>query len=270
MTRKPTAAPKPWKGKPAKPAAKAPSKPVGGRKVAAKATSQPADEAPPAPPRTVEEIADKHGGLPIEDDPEQPPVSGDAIDAILDIQADDAPAMNGKTIDYEVSKLLHPEDNADAYHGDFGPAMLSDPLVWFRIDGQARLSKAYQIGQGFANALGVQIEIVGPSLETVAILLPQPPAPPPPPGPRRYIRADERDWTIKPVAERGANVGINGLLDRIEKARGDADKLRAFVGEFAGSLGTKEDIKRASTYYKHAARYLHALLAEAQGVTRSA
>lgn len=155
------------------------------------------------------------------------------------------------------STVVFLADPADAY-ADLAPAMVANPRVWFRIRGSVPASEAVVLGQKFADRLQLQVDIVGDSGQ-FQTLLPQPP------GRLPRIKAADRDWTVRPEVTAGANLGINKLLKRIEAARGDLANLESFIGTFRGSIGTPDALKKASTYYRVAGRYLHGLIAEARG-----
>lgn len=84
---------------------------------------------------------------------------------------------------------------------------------------------------------------------------------------KRGSRRSSFGLTDRPIVTSPANLGINNLLRRIEAARGDLPKLRAFVGTFRGSLGTPKELAKASTYYRLAGRYLWGLIHEAENRT---
>lgn len=158
--------------------------------------------------------------------------------------------------------VLYVVDPGDGY-ADLAPAMVANPRVSFQISGSAPASEAIAIGQTFADKLQLQIDIVGQD-GVLQTLIPQPPLPPETPR-RVRVKSADRDWTERPEIAPGVNLGINGLLDRIEAARGNLPKLLSMVGTFRGSRGTDDDYRKASTYYRIAGRYLSGLIGEARG-----
>jgi hypothetical protein len=276
MTRKPL--PKPAKG--AKPAApvKAPSKPARAPRAPPPPKPLEPTEAPEAPPLTASD------GVPFHANGEGETYHIPEQDVVFashygpdDESFDESPATNGAHVEIEPlrvepsvvhlppeSTVLYLADPGDAYT-DLALAMVANPRVRFVVRGSVPASEAIALGQTFADKIGLQIDIVGEDMEIRQTLLPQPLQPTTNP-PRRRIKAADIDWAVRPEIGPGVNVGINGLLDRIEAARGDLAKLQSFVGTFRGSRGTEEDYRIASTYYRIAGRYLHGLIAEARGV----
>lgn len=251
MTRKPLRQPgsKAKAGAPVKP----PIKPARKAARAPRAPEPPKPEVPPAAAGLI-----TGGKWPV------PFVTGSAV--VIEPPEHPVDGVDGARPQIEVhlqpSSVLYVVDPGDGY-ADLAPAMVANPRVLFRIKGSVPASDAVALGQTFADKLQLQIDIVGED-GVLQTLIPQPPLPPEILR-RVRIRSADRDWTERPEIGPGVNLGINGLLDRIEAARGDLPKLLSMVGNFRGSRGTDDDYRKASTYYRIAGRYLWGLIGEARG-----
>lgn len=205
-------------------------------------------EAPPAPPEAATEDRPfgviKLGGtaydLPL---PERFPVGWTMIEGGLESEG----------------PVLSVDDPGEPYAGDL--PLVANPRVRFEISGSVPESESAHYGQLFADLIGFQVAVAGMDGEIRQRFAPRPIEAKPK---NVRVRSEDIDWTVRPVITSPTNLGINTLLGNIEEARGDLANLESFVGTFSGSTGTEEALKKASTYYRKAAKYLHALIAEAR------